>query len=69
MNSGSTTIIEYIPKPNRSAEMFVHHTIGVRIPDLQIYILDPQRQPVPIGVEGELYVGGAGVARGYLNRP
>ena len=43
--------------------------IGQRIPDLRSYILDARRQPVPIGVAGELYVGGAGVARGYLNRP
>src|SRR6267378_219062 len=43
--------------------------IGCRIPDLRIYILDIRREPVPIGVTGELYVGGAGVARGYLNRP
>ncbi|MCF5710807.1 AMP-binding protein, partial [Pseudomonas syringae] len=40
-----------------------------RIPDLQLYVLDTQRQPVPMSVVGELYVGGAGVARGYLNRP
>jgi amino acid adenylation domain-containing protein/non-ribosomal peptide synthase protein (TIGR01720 family) len=43
--------------------------IGVPIPDLQVHVLDPHRQLVPLGVPGELYVGGAGVARGYLNRP
>src|SRR6185437_3988666 len=43
--------------------------IGRAIPDLKTYLLDRQGQPVPIGVAGEIYVGGAGVARGYLNRP
>ena len=43
--------------------------IGKPIPDLQLYVLDQHRQPVPLGVAGEMYVGGAGVARGYLNRP
>lgn len=43
--------------------------IGVPIPDLKLYILDRYRNPVPIGLPGELYVGGAGVAKGYLNRP
>ncbi|MCE0464978.1 non-ribosomal peptide synthetase, partial [Pseudomonas uvaldensis] len=42
--------------------------IGKRIPDLQLYVLDAQREPVPVGVVGEMYVGGAGVSRGYLNR-
>ena len=43
--------------------------IGVPIPDLQLYLLGDDRQPVPVGKVGEICVGGAGVARGYLNRP
>ena len=43
--------------------------IGRPFPHLQTYILDRYHQPVPIGIPGELYIGGDGLARGYLNRP
>ena len=44
-------------------------TIGRPVTNVQTYILDQQQRPVPVGIVGELYIGGAGVARGYLDQP
>ncbi|MET0621401.1 MAG: amino acid adenylation domain-containing protein, partial [Pyrinomonadaceae bacterium] len=43
--------------------------IGRAIPRARLYLLDSRMRPVPVGVSGELYVGGEGVTRGYLRRP
>ena len=62
------TTVHVTYRPLSSADVGSRSVIGIPIPDLQVHILDRYQRPVPIGVAGEMYVGGAGVARGYLKR-
>jgi amino acid adenylation domain-containing protein len=65
------TTIHVTYRPLTAADLHLGRgsVIGRPISDLQVYVLDQHQQPVPIGVPGEMYIGGAGLARGYLNRP
>ncbi|MEV0456318.1 amino acid adenylation domain-containing protein [Catellatospora methionotrophica] len=58
-------------RPINGADMRVlgASPVGGPLDDLSVYLLDQHGHPVPIGVPGEIHVGGPGVARGYLNRP
>jgi amino acid adenylation domain-containing protein len=65
----TTVHVTYRPVAAADCEGETRSLIGAPIPDLRLYLLDANQKPVPTGVVGEMYVGGAGVARGYLNRP
>jgi amino acid adenylation domain-containing protein/thioester reductase-like protein len=65
----TTVHVTYRPITAADARAGSGSLIGCPIPDLQVYVLDANRRLAPVGVPGELYVGGDGLARGYLNRP
>ncbi|MFL6284933.1 MAG: amino acid adenylation domain-containing protein [Pyrinomonadaceae bacterium] len=65
----TTVHVTYRPLSAEDLRPGAGSMIGRPIPDLQVYVLDEYRNLCPVGVPGELHVGGRGLARGYLNRP
>src|SRR5262249_13740159 len=65
----TTVHVTYRPLAPADARAGKGSAIGVPIPDLPVYLLDPAGHLAPIGIPGELAIGGAGLARGYLGRP
>ncbi|MBE9224379.1 amino acid adenylation domain-containing protein [Phormidium sp. LEGE 05292] len=61
------TVVTTLQRLNSPTDSFV--SIGKPISNVQVYIFDRYLQPTPIGVPGELHIGGAGLARGYWQRP
>ncbi len=65
----NTTFTCCYPVPRKLCNDIISISIGRPIGNTVVYILDTHLNPVPVGVHGELYIGGAGLARGYLNHP
>ncbi|MGH8718974.1 MAG: non-ribosomal peptide synthetase, partial [Burkholderiales bacterium] len=64
-----TTVSATAWEAPHDCEMPARIPIGRPLANTTVYILDPYLNPAPIGVPGEIHIGGAGLARGYLNRP
>ena len=64
----TTVHVTYCPIERRDLASAHRSVVGVAIPDLRVYLLDSQLEPVPAGVTAEVYVAGAGLAWGYWNR-
>lgn len=69
LTEATITSTIYAPPISQEPQEIRSVPIGRPIPNTQIYILDAQMTLLPIGVSGELYIGGASLAQGYLNRP
>ncbi|HZI46197.1 MAG TPA: amino acid adenylation domain-containing protein, partial [Pyrinomonadaceae bacterium] len=65
----TTVHVTYRPLRAADAHADGRSMVGVRISDLELYVLDEHLELTPVGVTGEVYVGGGGLARGYLHRP
>ncbi|HEV7509096.1 MAG TPA: amino acid adenylation domain-containing protein [Thermoanaerobaculia bacterium] len=63
------TTVHVTYRPVRRGDVAAGSLLGVPIPDLTLYVVDRGLSPQPVGVPGEIAVGGQGVARGYLGRP
>jgi amino acid adenylation domain-containing protein len=65
----TTVFVTYRPVQRSDTDPHGGSLIGTPVPHSLIYILDENREPVPVGIVGEIYIAGTGVARGYLSRP
>ncbi|QQK81514.1 amino acid adenylation domain-containing protein [Salicibibacter cibi] len=65
----TTVHVTYQPLSRAMVHSSGSSIVGKEIPDLNVYVLDEQLQPVPAGVTGEMYVAGKGLAQGYLGKP
>ena len=64
-----TTVVATAAELSRAEGRMERVPIGRPLTNMRAYVLDGHQQPVPMGVHGELYIGGRSVGRGYLNRP